>query len=731
MAGNTRPPIVNETIELLQDYESARSTYEREAKEDYDFYHGAQWTEAQRYELLSKNQNPIVVNVIYPAVEQARAMLTTNKPRFSTTGREDSDTRTGRVFSELLTWIWDRNDGNVKLKQIITDYYVLGMGVGIVYFDPHADLGKGEIKFESVNPLDVYIDPNSRDPFCRDASNILVTGVMTKEQLEVMYPGIDLEGCVQADRARGTKNFSMRYGGEGQTAYIWDDTHDRYETVDRYQKKKVPRYHVYDPNSGLEKILTQEDFDVFTKEVAVSVTEQGKTRYITAEQEVNEALEFMAEVGQTYHFMPNPTPGGQPYIMPGPADELAIPNSQVDMDILSMGELITMGIIALDTVLQDRIWRTLLIGEKPFYENWVNKNLDEYPIIFFMNRHRRDPYPLSDVRVVRPLQEYVNKIRSLIQAHASSSTNVKLLMPEGGADKAEVQKEWSKSGSGVIFFNPEGGNGAVPIVVGPIPLPNELYKNEADARKDIQEILGIYALMQGDAGQAPSTYKGTVALDEYGQRRIRSKKDDIEAGLNQMARVIISYIQFYYKEAKVIRIIRPNNSPQEVAINQPIYDDLSGAVIGKINDVTVGSYDVIVVSGSMLPSNRWAQFEYYVQMYELGLIDQVEVLKKTEVVDVEGVLNRFSELQALRNQVAQLEEEVKNLTGDLQTATRETVSAQKRTEVEKFKGELKGMGSDARKATELYKNRLDDDRKVVKLKEELKIKSKPKTTRST
>ena len=40
--------------------------------------------------------------------------------------------------------------------------------------------------------------------------------------------------------------------------------------------------------------------------------------------------------------------------------------------------------------------------------------------------------------------------------------------------------------------------------------------------------------MQGDQGAAPTTYKGTIALDEFGQRRIRSKKDDIEAMLNQL-----------------------------------------------------------------------------------------------------------------------------------------------------------------------------------------------------
>jgi hypothetical protein len=718
---NERLPVVTETLEQLQEYEASRQHWETNAREDYDFYHGAQWTEAQKNELLSKNQNPIVVNVIYPAVEQARAMLTTNKPRFSTTGREDSDTKTGKIFSELLTWVWDNNDGNVKLKQMITDYYVLGMGCGVVYFDPRGDFGKGEIKFDSINPMNVYIDPNSKDPFCKDAASIMLVDTYTEEQIKSKYPDFDVSIAVPAERQRVGNAISNRYGSEGQNDFLWDEHHTKYEIIDAYYKKQVSRYHVYDPISGMEKVLTAEEYAKYREDVAVSITEMGKTRFLTQQNDIDEALELIDEIGPTYHFMPNPA-DGSPMMMPGPAHEGAFPNSQVDMDVLPISDLIEMGVIVVDEILQDRIWRRLIIGEVLYAENWVNDTLSEYPVFFIMNRHRRDPYPLSDVRVVRPLQEYVNKIRSLIQAHASSSTNVKLLIPEGSVDKVEIQKEWSKAGTGVITFNAEAGNHAVPIVVGPIPLPNELYKNEADARKDIQEILGIYALMQGDSGQAPATYKGTLALDEYGQRRIKSKKDDIEAGLNHLARIIIQYIQYYYTEPKVIRILRPNNSPLEVAINQPIYDDATGAINGKLNDVTVGHYDVVIVSGSMLPSNRWAQFEYYVQMYQLGLIDQVEVLKKTEVVDVEGVLNRFSELQALRQQVAQLEETVKNLEGDLQTATREAVHTSKRLEVEKFKGDLKGLSSEARAATKVYEEGLKADRKVQNAKSQTKTK---------
>ena len=250
-------------------------------------------------------------------------------------------------------------------------------------------------------------------------------------------------------------------------------------------------------------------------------------------------------------------------------------------------------------------------------------------------------------------------------------------------------------------------------MAGPVPLPNELYKNEADARADIERILGIYALMQGDGGSAPPTYKGTVAMDEYGQRRIKSKRDDIEEGLNQLARVVVGLIQYVYKDEKVMRLMQPNNMPKEVVMNSPIYDDF-GNYMGKINDITIGKYDVIVTSGSTLPSNRWARFEYYMQLHQAGLIDQIEVLKQTDVADMEGVLERSGQMKQLQGQVQGQQEEIKRLKGDLQTAQRESLHDRKRVEVKEFEKKLAKAEAKVEMAQKLYSTRLADELKMDK-----------------
>ena len=164
--------------------------------------------------------------------------------------------------------------------------------------------------------------------------------------------------------------------------------------------------------------------------------------------------------------------------------------------------------------------------------------------------------------------------------------------------------------------------------------------------------------------------------------------------------------------------MQPNNKPKEVRINQNIYDEISGHLMEKLNDISVGKYDIIIVSGSTLPSNRWARFEYYMQLYQSGLIDQIEVLKQTDVADMEGVLERAGQMQKLMQQVQQQEDQIKKLQGDLQTAQRESVHDRKRVEVKEFEKKLAKAEAKAEMATQLYKSRASDE--LAKLKEEVK-----------
>ena len=709
-------PEVKLSEELLAEYASIRTKWARQAVEDSEFRNGMQWTKEQVNSLRKRAQEPLVVNVIYPAVEQAKAMLTANAPRFQSTGREGSDVKTGQIFSDLMSWVWENSKGNTELKEAIDDYYVKGMGCMIVYHDPQADFGKGDVFVKAIDPLDVYIDPSSQDPYSRDASNIIVSKLYSEAQLISMYPGMEeiIRRATEVTVAPQTE--SLRHGLEDQVVSKEEISAQRIlskedreiEVIERYSKIKVPHYRVFDPQLNDEKILTIEEYQEYSQKIGYKVYNKEDQRVVTDDNEVETYKEIEKEYGTVFHLVINPVTQEQ-VMMQGEETPMAIKGSTTMIEQKTFAELMETGDLLVNEISLTRIKQVVSAGGELLFINGLP--VDDYPVVTIMNTHNRNPYPLSDVRMVKGLQSYINKIRSLIVAHASSSTNVKLLIPRGSMNKQQLEEEWGRAGTAVIEFDPELGQ---PIVAGPIPLPNELYKNEADAKADIERILGIYALMQGDPSAMPQTYKGTLAIDEYGQRRIKSKRDDIEEGINQLAKLVVQLIQATYTSMKVLRLLQPNHKPKEIIINEPVYDDISGQFLGKLNDVTVGKYDVLVVSGSTLPSNRYARFEYYMELYKSGIIDQIEVLKQTEVANVEDVLNRSSKMSQLTSQVEGQSKQIKDLQGDLQTARRELVHARQRVEVEKFKTELEQSSNRADMASKLYAARTDDELKKVK-----------------
>ena len=709
-------PEVKLSEELLTEYASIRTKWARQAMEDSEFRNGMQWTKEQVNALRKRAQEPLVVNVIYPAVEQAKAMLTANAPRFQSTGREGSDIKTGQIFSDLMSWVWENSKGNTELKEAIDDYYVKGMGCMVVYHDPQADFGKGDVFVKAIDPLDVYIDPSSQDPYSRDASNIIVSRLYSEAQLISMYPGMEeiIRRATEVTVAPQTE--SLRHGLEDQVVSkeeinaqrILSKEDREIEVIERYSKIKVPHYRVFDPQLNDEKILNIEEYQEYSQKVGYIIFNKGEQRVVTDDNEVETYKEIEKEFGTVFHLAINPVTQEQVMMM-GEETPSGIEGSTTIIEQRTFAQLMETGDILVNEIELTRIKQVVSAGGELLFINGLP--IEDYPVVTIMNNHNRNPYPLSDVRMVKGLQSYINKIRSLIVAHASSSTNVKLLIPRGSMNKKQLEEEWGRAGTAVIEFDPELGQ---PIVAGPIPLPNELYKNEADAKADIERILGIYALMQGDPSAMPQTYKGTLAIDEYGQRRIKSKRDDIEEGINQLARLVVQLIQATYTSMKVLRLLQPNHKPKEVTINEPVYDNISGQFLGKLNDVTVGKYDVLVVSGSTLPSNRYARFEYYMDLYKAGIIDQTEVLKQTDVANVEDVMNRSSQIAQLTRQVQGQSEHIKDLQGDLQTARRELVHARQRVEVEKFKADLEQSSNRADMASKLYAARTDDELKKVK-----------------
>lgn len=717
---------VQKNQDLFESYQSSQATWSKQASEDAEFYSGVHWTEEQIEELLERAQMPMSINTTYQVVEQAVGMLTHDHPSFRAVGREDSDRRTGQVASDVLQYIWQNSRGQSRLKPAIRDYYVKGRGVMMAFPDMDADMGRGEVEITDLDPQQVFPDPNSTDPLWDDAAHIIVKRQFTKEHVGQNWPDVDLSNVKSEEtHTHGSTGAVATHDQQIFQSDISDSYHEMYEVIERFTKIKKKFVRVRMPDIGAlsdgdEEVMDMEAWKQRAQDPGYIVQQSGQKRPITQEKRVREIAAIERQFGKVFHYArtePKVAPDGtlkqgQPVKVPGPASENpnGIEGSTVRLMQSTIGQLAEAGWIEKTEFREDRVKVVATIGDQILYEPRVLPTR-HYPVVPINNNHQRTPYPVSDVRMVKDCQKAINKTNSLILAHAANATNQKVFLPRDSTNKEEVERGFGKAGTSVHEYDPVsmGQSGTNPIeTVGPPPLPSALYENMNRFIQIMQQTLGVYQMQQGDSSQAPDTYHGTLSLDEFGQRRIKSKMDDIYNSLSRLGEVAFDFVQKVYDKPKTLRLVQPNMPPKQVRVNEPRYDDFQNEV-GRIHDVTVGRYDVMVKAGSTLPSNRWARLQQLIDMYSAGLVDDQAVLMESELPNAEQILARKGQMQQMQQAIQKQKETIEDLQGDLQTWMREAQHAKQKAELEKFKARLDTVHQDMAKAEEIYEESLRNE----------------------
>ena len=626
-------------MDLWRRWRDARVDWDEEARDAIDFVLGNHYTQDESDTLSAIGQGDFIIDRVYAAVDKLKSLLTSKNPKFSAIGREDSDNKLAQIWKTILEYIWDISDGDMEFKQAVHDYAIAGMGYFYVYIDPEADFGRGDVKFTNVNPFRVYVDPAARNRYFNDASAIILSTILTEDQVLAVYPQLS-EFLPEIDTMNDEEDYpssSRKNSSQSFTPDIVKDSdrggYQRYRVLERFEKVKVPYYRLFNKQNGEEKVVDMETFE-----------------------------------------------------------QVASENSH----------LIESGLIEAVEIMQTRIKVEATMGQHIIYQQLLNT--DVYPIIPVPNIWTNTPYPKSDVTKVKDSQRLINKLFSLTLSHAQASAGLKLLVPEGSVDDVgQLERDWANPNA-VLEYNPEFGEPHFPA---PQPLAGEFYHLIDRVEHYIDLNFGIPELMQGFKEKAPDTVRGTAMLSEMGESRGRSKLKDIEASLNQLGRCIYNYAKGHYTFQKTFRIVQPNNDLTEFAVNSRLYDDKSNELQAIENDISLGQHDVRIISGSTLPSNKVAEYQMYLEAYKLGLVDDVEVLKKTEIYDKEGVLQRKGMMAKMQSHIQQLEGQIKELTGDLQTADREAVHAKKQVITEKFKTDLNEIVSEAKYKERVKINKLE------------------------
>ena len=736
MARKRNKDKATEVIQLWQrangDY---RQRWERVQQQGHDFFLNDQLTEKDKNALEESGMPSFIINRITPAIEMMKFFVTAKNPRWQAVGVDESDIDIAAVHSDIAAYAWDLSGGKSIFSQVILDALTKGIGYFLVDVDPDMDRGMGEVVFKRIEPFDVYVDPMSRELSFGDASYIIIKKDLPRQQLMRMFPEFSRKiktasGSVNTNRSLSQRDITESdsiqagdifdaYKADGEQ----DDILDYYEC---YMKEKLPFYSVFvvvPPDEAQIRQAEQKaemavsdlakEMEVRTKERILEIQQASENGEIIKERAVLEIEKAQKEAQSAVQQQ-------KQEILQKLIKEMTVTENRVvsekEFQILKQSKTIGQHIENFVKFYKTRIRLRTVVGEKELFDIFLEN--EEYPIVAIPYTYTGSPYPMSAVTPLVGKQQEINKSHQLMLHNANLASNLRWMYEEGALD--EDQWEQYSSAPGALLKYRQGFT--VPTPISPAPLNSAFYTITEQGKGDIEYMSGVPGTLQGDTSSQHETYRGLLAQDEYGTRRIKSwMQTVVEPCLEHLGKVFKEVAQMTYTAQKVFRIVQPgagdeNFEERSVVINQPIYNDFGNA-IKKWNDYASCKFDVRYISGSTMPVNRWALLEEYFRWYQSGLIDDIAMLSETDVRNKEAIIKRKSIYVQLKNQVDQLNEELKDRDGTIETLSRQVIQSGIRDKINVADNQIKKDLLNTEAEQKYMRRLISDEIKEAKKKE--------------
>ena len=674
---------------------AARNKWQTIAQKSFDFYLNEQLTTEETESLRDSGMPDFIINRITPIVEIMKYFVTANSPRWKAVGAEGSDTDIAQVHSDIADYCWNLSDGKSLYSQVILDSLTKGVGYFHVDVDPDSDLGQGDVIFKRVDPFDIFVDPMSRDFLFRDAGFMLIRKVFSKTQLKIKLPDyatkIENAGGDSETLSNSMTDFRDRESivAEDVTGTFKEDGSDEelISFYECYKKIKKPYYNIAIkiPPSKEEMAEIQQtvkiEMETFEAEAMVSLEEKTiEIQNALASGEIIEQraqLETQKAAKETQEAIEKQREALMAQLQEATENVQNKIVSEKEFRLIEKDESMSKNLLSSIKFNQTHIQVTCSVGDETFLYDY-SLPFSEYPIIPVPYMYSGTPYPMSSIVPLIGKQQEINKAHQIMIHNANLASNLRWIYQEGSVPEEEWEKYSSSPGALLKYrqgFEP-------PTPVQPAAINNAFYTITQEGKQDIEYISGIYSSMMGNTKDQPETYRGLLANDEYGTRRIKAWMGSIvEPCLEHLGKVFKEIAQKTYTVNKVFRIVQPeagqgneNSDERQVEINIPIYNDY-GEAIGRWMDYQSAKFDVRIVAGATLPLNRWALLEEYFRWFQAGLIDDIAMLAETDIRGKKTIAKRKSLYSQLQNQVAQMEEAMKDKAGTIETLERQLVQA--------------------------------------------------------
>ena len=499
-----------------------------------------------------------------------------------------------------------------------------------------------------------------------------------------------------------------------------------YET---YSKKKFPYRNVFikiDPTKAQMKqirIQVEEALKDFSEEIQVGLIEkqQELNNGVEAGEIVPQRAEL--EMRRAQEMAEQAMKEKEVELMADAKQKATVIKEEImsekDFNLLSKSQSFLKNVVDSIKFYENRIIQTCSAGDDVFLYEYILP-INEYPIVPIPYMYTGTPYAMSAVSPLIGKQQEINKAHQIMLHNANLASNLRWMYEEG----AVPEDEWEKysSAPGALLKYRQGFATPTPIL--PAPINNAFYSVVQEGKADAEYISGVPSAMMGFTNEQNETYRGLLANDEFGTRRLKAWMGSIvEPALEHLGRCFQMRAQNHYSVEKIFRIVQPEagQTPQEqekeIRINVQLYNDY-GDVIGKYKDYASARFDVRVVAGATMPVNRWALLEEYFKWYQAGLIDDIAMIAETDIRNKKQIVERKSMMSQLQSQLSSMEEGMKDKEGTIETLERQLVQANIRQKSQEGSLEVRKSVIDTQAQQKLLRRLMQEELK--KMKEELK-----------
>lgn len=166
--------------------------WRKEAKEDFQFFAGDQWSDADKTALRDKARIPVVFNRIAPIVNAVVGSEINNRREVQYIPREVGDSQANEILTAAGEWFRDQTGAEDEESDAFEDNVVCGMGWTDTRLDFEED-PDGAPKIERIDPMEMVWDCNSSKPNLQDAERLFRVKEFSWAEARQLFPKIPRE----------------------------------------------------------------------------------------------------------------------------------------------------------------------------------------------------------------------------------------------------------------------------------------------------------------------------------------------------------------------------------------------------------------------------------------------------------------------------------------------------------------------------------------------------------